>query len=118
MGILTDDMERCFVCKARPVEIHHILHGSRRGHADDNGFVVPLCAFHHRGNYGVHGKHGRTLDKALKCRLQKALFERYRKESVVREKMGGKLELTPGGEIAGLVVKDTGIQCAFEPCDQ
>lgn len=117
MGILTGDMEHCFVCKAQPVEMHHILHGRRRRHADANDFKVPLCAFHHRGAYGVHGKYGHTLDKSLKCRLQKALFEQYREESVVREMMGGKLELTPGGEIAGLVAKDTGIQCAFEPCD-
>lgn len=118
MNILTEDMERCFVCKARPVELHHILHGARRRHADDNGFVVPLCAFHHRGTYGVHGKHGHTLDRALKCRLQKALFERYGEEDTVREKMGGKLELTSGGGIVGLVDGAPGVQVAFEPCDQ
>lgn len=48
----------CICCRMRglrhwPVEIHHLLSGNRRrGHK----FTIPLCDFHHRGQWSLVAK--------------------------------------------------------------
>jgi hypothetical protein len=38
----------CIVCGSSPVEVHHITEGGRRlGHQ----YTIPLCYFHHEGNF-------------------------------------------------------------------
>lgn len=41
----------CLVCNARPVEVHH------EGTPRSNMRVLPLCAFHHRREYGPQAYH-------------------------------------------------------------
>lgn len=46
-----------------PAEIHHVrteVGWGRDGHQN----TIPLCPYHHRGNYGVHGM-GRSQFKKL-----------------------------------------------------
>lgn len=42
-----------------PCEIHHIRRAGKR----DTAPVIGLCAYHHRGNGGVHGLGRRAFEK-------------------------------------------------------
>lgn len=64
--------KRCYVCGLySPVECHHIYMGPNRKISEENGFKVWLCAEHHRGTIGVHGKLGHVLDIKLKQECEK-----------------------------------------------
>ena len=65
-SIITEDMKRCFLCgSTNNIEIHHVFFGTaNRKLSDKYKLVVPLCAFHHRGNNSVHMN--RELDLMLK----------------------------------------------------
>jgi hypothetical protein len=73
-SIITEDLEHCLLCgSTNNIEMHHVFFGTAdRKISDKYGLVVPLCAFHHRGNFGVHGD--RTLDLMLKEMCQ-TIFE-------------------------------------------
>lgn len=81
--------EMCVVCGKRyGLERHHVFFGRNRQNADEDGLWVWLCADHHRGADGVHGKNGHELDSALKEHAQrvyemthtrKEWMDRYRK---------------------------------------
>ena len=71
-------MKNCYVCGSPyNIEIHHVFYGRNRKNADKDKCVVPLCRYHHRGLYGVHGKKGEQLDKELKQFCQKKWLEYY-----------------------------------------
>ena len=59
--------KRCYVCGLyNQVECHHIYMGNpNRKISEENGFKVWLCAEHHRGTLGVHGKVVHVLDIKL-----------------------------------------------------
>lgn len=44
----------------RPVELHHLEHDR---HQFSDFLVLPLCAEHHRGFTGVHGRHRLGFEK-------------------------------------------------------
>ena len=46
-SILTDNMDRCFICGSPFVDIHEIYGGGNRKVSMKNGFTVPLCRKHH-----------------------------------------------------------------------
>lgn len=46
-SILTDDLDKCFVCWQSPVDMHEIYSGSNRQVSMKNDFCVPLCRYHH-----------------------------------------------------------------------
>ena len=53
-SVLTDE-NTCVVCGSENVEWHHIFAGiGRRRISDRYGYVIPLCADHHRGSDGIH----------------------------------------------------------------
>lgn len=47
------ETQRCLVCKAGGIEVHHIRSYSIKGR--DDRFVLPLCPAHHRGHFSPHG---------------------------------------------------------------
>lgn len=65
----------CYICGSPRTEVHHVYFGRNRKASDENGFIVRLCPEHHRGDYGVHGKHGHQLDMFFK-RLGQIKFEK------------------------------------------
>lgn len=63
--------EGCCICGTYSVHLHHVFFGSaNRRVSDDMGFIVKLCAAHHTGTEGVHGKNGDGLNKLLKQVMQ------------------------------------------------
>jgi hypothetical protein len=78
VSILTDRMDRCYVCDSVDnVEIHEIFYGPKRNSSIRYGLVVPLCAEHHRGTYGVHGSKGKMINVSLKEEGQRAFEKQY-----------------------------------------
>lgn len=73
MKSILQNEKRCYVCGLySPVEVHHIYMGNpNRRISEENGFKVWLCAEHHRGTIGVHGKYGHSLDTRLKQECEK-----------------------------------------------
>ena len=71
-SVLTDNMTDWYICGNPITEVHHCIHGTaNRKVADKYRYIVPLCYEHRRGDHGVHGKYGSTLDKFLKGTAQK-----------------------------------------------
>lgn len=71
-SILTEDMESCYIC-GRPKEcIHHIYEGTgRRKISDKNGFVIPLCNYHHNmSDEGIHFDHEVDLFMKKQCQIR------------------------------------------------
>lgn len=65
-SILQSD-KKCYICGLyHPLECHHIFFSANRKISEQQGFKVWLCAEHHRGTIGVHGKYGHALDIRLK----------------------------------------------------
>ena len=83
----------CELCGSNnQVELHHIVYGSgKRTQLETPESVIALCYEHHRGNHGVHGKHGLYLNTTLKQRLQKLYRSQGFGEDEVRAKLGGRL---------------------------
>lgn len=73
MKSILQEEKRCYICGLySPVEEHHIYFGNpNRRISEENGFKVWLCAEHHRGTIGVHGKLGHSLDLKLKETCEK-----------------------------------------------
>lgn len=46
-SILTNDLTKCFICEATPVDIHEIFGGAKRQASMQHGFCIPLCRRHH-----------------------------------------------------------------------
>lgn len=79
--------KRCYICGLyEPVEDHHIFFGNaNRKISEQNGFKVYLCAEHHRGTLGVHGKYGHALDLRLKQDCEKRYINQgHTKEEFIR----------------------------------
>ncbi len=50
----------CILCRhlgtpGTPAEIHHIRTGTGAGRRASHFNTIPLCAYHHRGQEGLHG---------------------------------------------------------------
>ena len=68
-SMITDRMDRCYVCGRPNPQIHHIFYGTaNRRLSDQDGFIVPLCAEHHTGDHGAH--FNTILDRQLKQEAQ------------------------------------------------
>lgn len=47
-SILTKYTNTCIICGAQQtIHQHHLIFGSDRKKADEDGLIVPLCAYHH-----------------------------------------------------------------------
>lgn len=73
-SIIAGDRDRCFICHREgiPLQVHHLLHGSRRKFADKYGLTVRLCTACHTALHdrGLH-------DRELQALAQRAFEERY-----------------------------------------
>lgn len=79
MKSILQSKRECFVCgQTYELELHHIYAGKNRKNSDEHGFTVWLCARHHRGTSGVHGRDGSVLDEILKARCQKRFEETHK----------------------------------------
>jgi len=80
-SIITKNLSECYVCKVQyNIQMHHVLFGSKRKCADQDGLIVPLCIWHHTGsNLAVHSKNGHLLDLKLKRIAEKKWLEYYGK---------------------------------------
>ncbi len=74
-SIITSKMDRCFICGAYGVEIHHIMGGANRKNSTKYGLVVPLCRGCHTGDNGVHMNKDRN--DALKRIAQSRFEQKY-----------------------------------------
>lgn len=84
-SIITDDFEHCFICGSeRNLETHHCLHGTaNRKLSDKYGLTIPLCAYCHRGQNGVH-RGNYQLDLYLKRYAQMKFEEKYSYEKFIQ----------------------------------
>lgn len=76
-----DDPGRCYLCGRvnQRLEVHHMIHGIRRKHADKYGLTVHLCQ---RCHMDLHDRG--TFDETLKEEAQKAFEERYSHDEWMR----------------------------------
>lgn len=68
-SVLTDEMDKCIVTGLPREHIHHVFGGPRRKLSEQDGFIIPLTAEQHTGQYGVHNN--RIMDLYFKCKCQK-----------------------------------------------
>lgn len=48
---LVEDLEHCVICGKDVINIHHVFHGVCNRHlADEDGYIIPLCHYHHNGS--------------------------------------------------------------------
>lgn len=74
---------KCYVCGSPYVEQHHIFFGTaNRRKSDEYGFIIPLCAEHHRGDRGVH--FNKQLDRHLKQMAQRQFEETRDRADFIR----------------------------------
>ncbi|MDP4147584.1 MAG: hypothetical protein Q8936_24475, partial [Bacillota bacterium] len=71
-------MEYCEICLEDDIyrlgELHHIMFRSECKPLENCKLNhIHLCASHHRGTNGVHGKNGHSLDRKLKLKFQNKL---------------------------------------------
>lgn len=83
-SIITDDMEHCYFCGMPKEAIHHIYMGNPwRKISDKNGFIVPLCNYHHNmSNNSVH--FNKDMDLTLKRACQTKFEQAHSREEFVR----------------------------------
>ena len=86
---LTDDLEHCIECGRSPVQMHHIFFGisAHRKHAEEDGYIIPLCLTHHTGDWKrcIHGN--RAMDLKWK-RIAQAHFEQDHTVDEFRQRYG------------------------------
>lgn len=98
-SIIDGDAERCFICGAyKPLEAHHIFHGTaRRKLADKDGMIVHVCPACHRK---IHQDTASGLDQALKAwaeyewmnhyeKTEADFISRYGKSYITEDENGG-----------------------------
>lgn len=42
-SIMTDDLDRCYLCLRDRQQFHHVFGGSNRKHATEDGLFIPVC---------------------------------------------------------------------------
>ena len=75
---MTDNLNKCYYCgTTENVELHHVIHGKiGRKLATQYHLLVGCCSECHRGEAGIHGKHGYEKDLKLKSEAQRAWEDR------------------------------------------
>ena len=46
-SIMTDDMQRCFICGQAKHDVHEIFGGKNRAKSIEHGLVIPICRIEH-----------------------------------------------------------------------
>lgn len=82
-SIIPDDNDdQCYIChmKGCYLQIHHMLHGSRRKKADEYGLTVHLCVKCHMKVHDIG-----TWDLELEQRAQQVFEEKYGHKKFMQE---------------------------------
>ncbi|EKS4345811.1 hypothetical protein QB607_003848 [Clostridium botulinum] len=88
-------MKECVICGRPNSEEHHVIYRSEcRALIKCKKNLVYLCADHHRGLYGPHGKCGKELNRKLKLEFQNWLEETFNKDFYSIEEIKGKLGIS------------------------
>jgi len=92
--VMSTKDEYCEVCGRTAEELHHIISRKQRKPLEGckHNFIY-LCAEHHRGTFGVHGKCGHALDQRYKLQFQNYLEIHFLKEHLTREEIKEVLEI-------------------------
>ncbi len=77
-SILTNNMQKCYLCSKRKEHIHEIYKGSNRQISMKNGFCIPICEEHHRQT-----ETNSKLDKDLKVKCQRKYEETHSREEFI-----------------------------------
>ena len=78
-SILTDNMRKCYICKAEKRDIHEIYKGCNRQISMKNGFCIPICGMCH-----YQTEIDPELDKDLKIRCQRKYEELHSRNSFIK----------------------------------
>ena len=83
-SIFTQDLEHCYFTGKEGAEIHHVFFGNPyyRIHAEEDGYLIPLCREFHTGNVGIHKNH--ELDVATKQFCQSDFEETHTREEFIQ----------------------------------
>lgn len=85
-SIIQEEKE-CWLCHTTyDLQEHHIFRNPFRNKSEKYGLKVWLCAEHHTGDNGVHGKN-KELDITLKKLAQHKFEETYSREKWLQEFM-------------------------------
>ncbi|MBU5486494.1 hypothetical protein KQI86_19520 [Clostridium sp. MSJ-11] len=88
-------MKECAICNRPNSEEHHRIYRSEcKPLVKCKKNLVYLCAEHHRGSQGVHGKHGDKLNRKLKIEFQEWLQGEFKKDKYTMEEIQKKLDVS------------------------
>lgn len=80
-SVLVENQCQCVVCGRDPVQRHHVFYGTaNRKKADEYGYWIPLCPYHHRA---IHIDH--EFDKFWKRTAQEHFEQEHTREQFIEE---------------------------------
>ena len=90
-----DSINYCPVCGNIALESHHIVSRKQNKQLEFCEInQIHLCAEHHRGAPGVHGKNGHKLDRLLKLQFQNNLEILLDKQQLTKEEVNEVLQIS------------------------
>lgn len=78
-SIITTDLEKCYLCKAKKEDLHEIYEGKNRQLSMKYGLVIPLCRKCH-----ISVTNNKTLQEKLHKVGQKVFKKHYKTENFVK----------------------------------
>lgn len=78
-SIITTDLEKCYLCKAKKEELHEIYEGKNRQISMKYGLVIPICRKCH-----ISVTNNKTLQEKLHKVGQKVFKKQYKTENFVQ----------------------------------
>lgn len=81
-SILPYDLGKCVICGAPYPEMHHAVYGCKRGNADADKLIVPLCHYHHMA---LHNEPSQKIAKMFKQIAEKTWISNTIKERSMSE---------------------------------
>lgn len=78
-SIITTDLEKCYLCKAKKEDLHEIYEGKNRQLSMKYGLVIPVCRKCH-----ISVTNNKTLQEKLHKVGQKVFKKQYKTENFVQ----------------------------------
>lgn len=72
---ITEYMDNCIFCGRPTNEKHHLVFGSDRQKAEEDGLVIPICSNCHTMNRNTEKIHGNSMACKLSKIVGQLLFE-------------------------------------------
>lgn len=76
-SILTDNMERCYICGSKKCDLHEIFGGCRRQKSIEHKLVIPICRYDHSNI--------KNFENWLHKTAQKKFEETHTREEFIKE---------------------------------